>query len=243
MPITVVCPRCSAKLNAPDTAAGKKVKCPKAGCGEIIAVSAPAPDFEVVDDDPPPRPQAMKPVRAVIESDPQPKKKRRDDDDEEEERPKSKRRRDDEERPRSKRRQDDDDEEERPKSKRRRDGDEEEERPKSKRRRDDDDDDEEERPKSKRRRDDDDDEEDDRKPRPGTCPSCGSKRFTKVSFTWWGGLVGPAILSMVKCNKCRTQFSRKSGKAIGAFHIAMYTLVGVVIGLILVVLMALANLQ
>jgi hypothetical protein len=43
MPIIVVCPKCSAKLSAPDYAAGKKVKCPRAECGTILAVFAPAP--------------------------------------------------------------------------------------------------------------------------------------------------------------------------------------------------------
>jgi hypothetical protein len=40
MPITVSCPGCGAKLNVPDTAAGKKVKCPK--CSAHINTSSPA---------------------------------------------------------------------------------------------------------------------------------------------------------------------------------------------------------
>ncbi len=50
-------------------------------------------------------------------------------------------------------------------------------------------------------------------PRPGTCPSCGSTRFTKVGFTWWGGVLGPSILSHVKCDDCGTTFNSKSGKS------------------------------
>lgn len=38
MPIPVKCSGCEAKLNAPDAAAGKKVKCPK--CGVAVSVSA-----------------------------------------------------------------------------------------------------------------------------------------------------------------------------------------------------------
>lgn len=41
MPLQVVCPSCTAKLRAPDTAAGKKTKCPK--CQAVIAVPANAP--------------------------------------------------------------------------------------------------------------------------------------------------------------------------------------------------------
>jgi hypothetical protein len=41
MPLQVVCPACNAKLKAPDTAAGKKTKCPK--CQAIVTVPADAP--------------------------------------------------------------------------------------------------------------------------------------------------------------------------------------------------------
>lgn len=41
MPLQVVCPGCSAKLKAPDTAAGKKTKCPK--CQAVISVPIDAP--------------------------------------------------------------------------------------------------------------------------------------------------------------------------------------------------------
>lgn len=57
MPIPVLCPGCSARLNAPDAAAGKNVKCPK--CGTLMTIPA-ADDFEVVDDAP--KPPAKKPA-------------------------------------------------------------------------------------------------------------------------------------------------------------------------------------
>lgn len=41
MPLQVVCPSCNAKLKAPDSAAGKRTKCPK--CQTVIAVPADAP--------------------------------------------------------------------------------------------------------------------------------------------------------------------------------------------------------
>jgi hypothetical protein len=108
MPISVVCPKCSAKLNAPDAAAGKNVKCPK--CQAAIAVPAPlpleeAPDFEVVDEAPPakkPAPAAKPAVRPVAkarveeddEDEEQPRKKRAkaadDEDDEEDDQPRKK---------------------------------------------------------------------------------------------------------------------------------------------------------
>lgn len=44
MPIAVKCPGCQAALKAPDTLAGKRVKCPK--CQGVIPVPAPAPVAE-----------------------------------------------------------------------------------------------------------------------------------------------------------------------------------------------------
>src|SRR5689334_4883450 len=53
MPIPIVCPQCAAELNAPDSATGKRVRCPDANCGALIAVPAPPPDeLEVVEDEP-----------------------------------------------------------------------------------------------------------------------------------------------------------------------------------------------
>jgi hypothetical protein len=92
MPISVFC-QCGAKLNAPDSAAGKRVKCPK--CGAALTVPAPVADFEMVDDE-----------------DDRPAKRRasRDDDEDEDDRPVRRRsRRDDDE--------DEDDEDDRPRPK------------------------------------------------------------------------------------------------------------------------------
>lgn len=113
MPIAVVCSECNARLNAPDAAAGKTLKCPK--CKSAIEVPEPegAPDFEVVDEPTPPRKKsapapsakpavAKKPV-IIVE----------DDEDEEDEKPRKKKRPvdDDNDTPRSKKRRQDDEEE------------------------------------------------------------------------------------------------------------------------------------
>src|SRR5262245_11013492 len=76
---------------------------------------------------------------------------------------------------------------------------------------------------SRRSRDRDDDWDDDyddrprrRAPRQGPyvdCPHCGCPGFAeRVTFTWWGGLIGPAMLSHVRCQKCRRGYNGKSGK-------------------------------
>ncbi len=64
MPIPVVCSSCGAKLNAPDAATGKKVKC--RNCQAVIAVPVPTvaeegSDFEFVE---PAKPTAAVPVEA-----------------------------------------------------------------------------------------------------------------------------------------------------------------------------------
>jgi hypothetical protein len=113
MPIIVACPGCGAKLNAPDSAAGKKVKCPKPGCGTVMAVPAPLPlDEDEPEQAPPPKPRKVAAARVDDDEDDRPRKKSRRDDDEEDEddRPKSKRRRDED---------DDDDDWKRKKKKRR----------------------------------------------------------------------------------------------------------------------------
>jgi hypothetical protein len=106
MPITVLCPSCSAKLNAPDAAAGKKVKCPR--CQSLMVVPQPAAeplDFEVVEEESP-RPSApaaaaqpKRPTRVkadvyVDDDDERPRKRSRvaedDSDDEDDDRPRKK---------------------------------------------------------------------------------------------------------------------------------------------------------
>jgi hypothetical protein len=124
MPILVECPGCGAKLNAPDSGAGKKVRCPKPGCGTLIPVPAavtaeadeapvPASPAPRADDEDRPR------GRQRDDDDDRPSKSRRDDD-----RPRKSSRRDDEDDRPSKRRRDDDDDDRRPARRRRDDEDE-----------------------------------------------------------------------------------------------------------------------
>jgi TM2 domain-containing membrane protein YozV len=59
MPIAITCPSCGAKANAPDSAAGKKVKCPK--CQGVVAVPKPQRnELDELDEEPvaPPKPAA-----------------------------------------------------------------------------------------------------------------------------------------------------------------------------------------
>jgi hypothetical protein len=64
MPITVQCTGCPARLNAPDTAVGKKVKCPK--CQALVPVPSPFPAAKPA---PPPPPE---PEPLIVEDRPPP---------------------------------------------------------------------------------------------------------------------------------------------------------------------------
>jgi hypothetical protein len=66
------------------------------------------------------------------------------------------------------------------------------------------------------------------------CPKCSSTDARKVSFTWWGGVLGPWLFNHVKCCDCGATYNGKTGKSNNG-AIAVYTLVGIVIGILLLV--------
>lgn len=70
---------------------------------------------------------------------------------------------------------------------------------------------------------------DDDEGRPGRCPECGSRDYKKVSWTLWGGIIGPAMFSHVKCQDCRTTFNSKSGRS-NQTAITVFLLVSLAIG-------------
>ena len=46
-----------------------------------------------------------------------------------------------------------------------------------------------------------------------SCPNCGQNNAKKVSFTWWGGALGPNMFTHVKCQNCGTEYNGKTGKS------------------------------
>jgi len=67
------------------------------------------------------------------------------------------------------------------------------------------------------------------------CPRCETENPEKVGFTWWGGVIGPKILSHVRCRKCRWEYNGKSGKS-NTGGIVIYTVV--IIAIIAVIAIA-----
>ncbi len=44
------------------------------------------------------------------------------------------------------------------------------------------------------------------------CPRCGAPDPERVKFTWWGGLLGPKMLSHVKCKGCGNAYNGETGQ-------------------------------
>lgn len=43
------------------------------------------------------------------------------------------------------------------------------------------------------------------------CPGCGGLDAKKMSFTWWGGALGPSLFTHVKCPGCGVEYNGKTG--------------------------------
>jgi hypothetical protein len=61
------------------------------------------------------------------------------------------------------------------------------------------------------------------------CPKCGNPEYSKIYWTFWGGMVGPLILNHVACRSCSTTYNSKTGKSNNT-AIAIYLIVSLVIG-------------
>ena len=69
------------------------------------------------------------------------------------------------------------------------------------------------------------------------CPQCGESAVAPVQFTWWGGLVGPKLLSQVSCTGCGHQYNGKTGKPNTA-AIAVYLSIFAVLAVAVVMMMS-----
>ena len=65
------------------------------------------------------------------------------------------------------------------------------------------------------------------------CPKCGCRAADPVKFTWWGGVIGPKLLSHVRCNACRYCFNGKTGRP-NTTGILLYSLIGLIIAIVVV---------
>ena len=63
------------------------------------------------------------------------------------------------------------------------------------------------------------------------CPRCGNTYAAPVTFTLWGGLLGPKLLTHVQCHQCGMKYNGKSGQS-NLAGIVIYTIVVSVISLV-----------
>jgi transposase-like protein len=56
------------------------------------------------------------------------------------------------------------------------------------------------------------------------CPKCASYSVKKIPYTWWGGALGPALLTHVRCQSCGTAYNGKTGRS-NSSAIAVYLIV------------------
>jgi hypothetical protein len=62
------------------------------------------------------------------------------------------------------------------------------------------------------------------------CPQCQAQNATRVGYSWWGGVLGPRLLTHVKCGSCSTTFNGKTGQSNNT-AIAIYSVVVFVVAL------------
>lgn len=68
------------------------------------------------------------------------------------------------------------------------------------------------------------------------CPKCQSLGAEQLKFTWWGGAIGPRLLTHVKCANCGTKYNGKTGKD-NTTGIVIYSVVVGVIAFFLFLMM------
>lgn len=71
-------------------------------------------------------------------------------------------------------------------------------------------------------------------PQYAPCPKCNNAAATKLSFTWWGGALGPKLLTHVKCGACGMKYNGKTGRD-NTTNIVIYSVVVAVISFALLV--------
>ena len=72
------------------------------------------------------------------------------------------------------------------------------------------------------------------------CPHCQNTQASPVRYTWWGGVLGPKMLTHVKCGRCGTAYNGKTGGS-NSTAIAVYLVVGGLIFFVIVFVIAFAR--
>jgi hypothetical protein len=60
------------------------------------------------------------------------------------------------------------------------------------------------------------------------CPRCNYTLPQPVKFTAWGGVLGPKLLSQVRCAKCGYNYNGKTGKSLTSGKLIYFGVIGFV---------------
>lgn len=75
------------------------------------------------------------------------------------------------------------------------------------------------------------------------CPKCSASNPRKVTFTWWGGLVGPSMFTHVQCQRCNETYNGKTGKS-NFVPITIYVIVSfVVVSALMIGVLVMSNMK
>ena len=72
------------------------------------------------------------------------------------------------------------------------------------------------------------------------CPKCRSAGVERMKFTWWGGVIGPKVLTHVKCPGCGYKYNGKTGRDNTTGIVIYSVIVGIVALALAVVVVAAA---
>ena len=65
------------------------------------------------------------------------------------------------------------------------------------------------------------------------CPKCGASAPSKVSYTWWGGFLGPKLFNVVRCHRCAKQYNGRTGASLtGVIIVYQLVLLAIVVVLL-----------
>lgn len=56
------------------------------------------------------------------------------------------------------------------------------------------------------------------------CPQCNAATAQQLKFSWWGGALGPKLLTHVKCQSCGKKYNGKTGRD-NTVNILVYSVV------------------
>jgi transposase-like protein len=69
-----------------------------------------------------------------------------------------------------------------------------------------------------------------------SCPQCGCSDIEKVSWTIWGGAIGPRLLNHAKCKSCGKTYNGKTGES-NTLRIVLYNVALLAIAALIVAML------